>query len=214
MKIRMSNPQRRPALGRMRAVYPLAAAMLLAGCVSFGSEPPPSLLVLTPQSKVEQGTQRSGPKSAALVVLQPNVPRKLATTRVPVQIDQARIAYLTDAVWADKPATLIQQLMAETIAANNGRLVLSNTDAAGKEDEQLSGTLLEFGIEEDTMEAVVVYDAVQMRGGNPVRKKRFEARKSVIEIEHVEAGNALNAAANDVAQQVAEWLSPDTADKP
>lgn len=201
-----------PSLKNFAKVLPAIAACALTGCISFGSEPPPSLLVLTPENRVSEGTMRTGLRSAALVVLEPEVPRKLATNRVPVLIDASRIAYLTDAVWADKPAKLLQQLIGETIAAKNGRLVLNNADAAGKEDEQLSGALIEFGIEEDTMEAVVMFDAVQLRGGASVRKKRFEARESLTEIEHVQAGNALNAAANEVAEQVAEWIALEKAE--
>jgi len=201
-----------PVIKPVAKFLPFVAAFALAGCISLGSEPPPSLLVLTPDNRVNEGTMRSGLQSAALVVLEPDVPRKLATNRVPVQIGNARIAYLTDAIWADKPAKLIQQLIGETIAAKNGRLVLNNADAAGKENEQLSGTLIEFGIEENTKEAVVMFDAVQLRGGAPVRKKRFEARESLTEIAHVQAGSALNAAANDVAEQVAEWLAPEKAE--
>jgi len=198
MKISTRNP--------LSIFTSLIMALTLSGCISLAAEAPPSLLVLKAENTVAEGTLRSGPASTALVVLQPAVPRKLETTRVPVQISASSIAYLTDAIWADKPADLFRELLIETIAAQNDRLVLNNSDAAGQEDEQLSGSLHEFGIEEDTLEAVIVYDAVQLRGGEPIRKKRFEIRESLIEIGAVQAGDALNKAANRLAEQVAKWI--------
>lgn len=192
-------------------LLPSLLAAALTGCVNFGAEAPPALLVLTADNNVAEGTIKAGQRADALVILTPQVPRKLATSRLPVQVTGSSIAYLKDAAWADKPAVLLQQLMSETIAAKNDRLVLNNIDAGGKEREQLSGILLEFGIQADQSEAVVVFDAVQHKDGQPVNKRRFEARETVLEIEAGEAGEALNKAANRIAVQVADWLAPDEA---
>jgi cholesterol transport system auxiliary component len=189
------------------ALLPLSFALVLAGCVNLGGKAPPSLLVLTPQNGVAGGTAMSGAQKDALVILIPEVPRKLETNRVPVQIDSANIAYLTDAVWADKPARLMQMLLMETIAAKNGRLVLNEVDAGGKAEQYLAGTLLEFGLDSSRNEAIVVYDAVRLQNGKPVEKRRFEAREAVVEIKPGAAGAALNQAANSVANDIAAWLA-------
>jgi len=189
-------------------LMPALLAAALPGCVSLSAEPPPALLVLTADNNVAAGTIKAGQRADALVVLTPQVPRKLATSRLPVQVTGSSIAYLKNAVWADKPAVLLQQLMSETIAAKNDRLVLNNIDAGGKDREQLSGMLLEFGIQADQSEAVIVFDAVQHRAGQPIKKRRFEARESLFEINADDAGEALNKAANRVAEQVADWLAP------
>jgi cholesterol transport system auxiliary component len=183
-----------------------AVTFALGACVSFGGEAPPSLLVLTPTSGVANGTEKTGASGDALIVLLPEAPRKLDSNRVPVQIDDSSIAYLKDAVWADKPARLMQLLLMETISAKSGRLVLNETDAGGKAQQYLSGSLLEFGIDSDALEAVVVYDAVKLVRGQPVAKKRFEARRPVTAVEASLAGRALNEAANDVANQVSIWI--------
>ncbi len=190
-----------------KSATPLALAALLAGCVNLGGKAPPSLLVLTPQQGVVGGTALSGTAKDALVILIPEVPRKLETTRVPVQIDSANIAYLTNAVWADKPARLMQMLLMETVAAKNGRLVLNEVDARGKAEHYLTGTLLEFGIDATRNEAVVVYDAVRLQNGKPIEKRRFEAREAVVEVKPAAAGAALNQAANSVANDVSMWLA-------
>jgi cholesterol transport system auxiliary component len=186
---------------------PMSLALALGACVSFGGKAPPSLLVLTPQQSVAEGAAITGDAKDALIVLIPEVPQKLQTTRVPVQIDSSNIAYLTDAVWADKPARLMQMLLMETIAAKNGRLVLNEVNAGGKAQHFLTGSLLEFGLDATRNEAVIVYDAVRMRGGMQVEKRRFEARETVVEIKPGAAGAALNQAANTIANDVAAWLS-------
>ena len=184
----------------------LAGTALLAGCVSFGAKAPPALLVLTAANGVQGGAAQSCATSDALIVLIPEVPRKIDTTRVPVQIDDSSIAYLKDAVWADKPARLMQLLLMETLSAKTGRLVLNEVDAGGKAQQFLTGSLSEFGIDASSMEAVIVYDVVKVVRGQAVDKRRFEARERVVEVTPALAGAALNKAANDVAVQIAAWV--------
>lgn len=190
-----------------KLMLPVALITGLGGCVSLGAEaPPPAMLVLSAQNSVSGGTARSANASEALVILAPEVPRKLDTNRVPVQIDDSSIAYVKDAFWADKPARLMQSLLSETVSAKTGRLVLNEVDAGGSARQFLSGSLLEFGVDAAGNEALVVYDAVKLVRGQPAEKRRFEARRAVTEVEAVTAGAALNSAANEVAAQIAEWV--------
>lgn len=183
-----------------------ALAASLAGCVSFGAKAPPSLLVLTATNNVQSGAVQSGATSDALIILQPEVPQKINTNRVPVQIDDSSIAYLKDAVWADKPARMMQMLLMETVSAKTGRLVLNEVDAGGKAQQFLTGSLIEFGIDASAMQALVVYDAVKLVRGQVVEKRRFEGRVPVGSVEAAPAGAALNQAANNVAAEVAAWV--------
>lgn len=185
----------------------VVAATALTACVSFGSKAPASLLTLSADANVETGASKSGLAKNALVVLTPEVPRKLDTNRVPVQIDAGNIAYLKDSVWTDKPAILVQQLLAETVAAKNGTLILNEVETAGKAERYLSGQLVEFGVDEASMEAVAIFDAVHIRKGGSIEKRRFEAREAMGEIKPRPAGEALNSAANKVASDVAAWLA-------
>lgn len=183
----------------------LPLIMALGACVSFGGKAPASMLVLTADNVVAAGTARTATAADALVIQIPQVPRKLDTNRVPVQIDASSIAYLKDAFWADKPARLMQMLVAETVSAKSGNLVLNEVDAGGKAVRYISGSLLEFGIDAETNEAVVIYDVVKIIRGSTTEKRRFEARRPVTAIAPAPAGAALNAAANDVAGQIADW---------
>jgi cholesterol transport system auxiliary component len=187
----------------------LAAPMILAlsGCVSFGAKAPPTLLVLTAEAKVQNGAAKTGDASEAMVVLIPDIPRKLDTNRVPVQIDDGSIAYLKDAFWADKPSRLMQSLLIETLSAKTGKMILSEVEAGGKAGSVLSGNLTEFGIDASGTQAVVVFDAVRMARGKPLTKQRFEAREALAAIAPGEASFALNRAANKVAGEIADWVA-------
>ena len=186
-------------------VCALSLIVALGACVSFGGKAPASMLVLTADNVVAAGTARTASVADALVIQIPQVPPKLDTNRVPVQIDASNIAYLKEAFWADKPARLMQMLVAETVSAKSGNLVLNEVDAGGKAVRYISGSLLEFGIDAETSEAVVVYDVVKIIRGSATEKRRFEARRPVTAIAPAPAGAALNAAANDVAGQIADW---------
>jgi cholesterol transport system auxiliary component len=186
-------------------LYALPLLIMLGACVSFGGKAPVSMLVLTSDNVVAAGAARTAAVADALVIQIPQVPRKLDNNRVPVQIDASSIAYLKDAFWADKPARLMQMLLVETVSAKSGNLVLNEVDAGGKATRYLSGSLLEFGIDATTNEAVVVYDMVKIIRGSATEKRRFEARRPVNAIAPAPAGAALNAAANDVASQIADW---------
>jgi cholesterol transport system auxiliary component len=186
-------------------LYALPLLIMIGACVSFGGKAPVSMLVLTSDNVVAAGAARTAAVADALVIQIPQVPRKLDNNRVPVQIDASSIAYLKDAFWADKPARLMQMLLVETVSAKSGNLVLNEVDAGGKATRYLSGSLLEFGIDATTNEAVVVYDMVKIIRGSATEKRRFEARRPVNAIAPAPAGAALNAAANDVASQIADW---------
>lgn len=193
---------------RIRTGYLLTIASLsLAACVSFGPKAPPTLLVLTATSGVRSGVSQSGSPADALIILQPEASRKIDTNRIPVQIDSSNIAYLKNALWADKPARMMQNLLMETVSAKTGRLVLNEVDAGGKAQQFLSGTLMEFGIDSSSMEAVVVYDAVRLVRGQAVEKRRFEARERIAAVEPGPAGAALNIAANRIAAELAAWVA-------
>lgn len=183
-----------------------ASILLLSGCLSLGGKVPESLLSLTPEATVAAGTAINGDVTAALQVNEPDVPAKLSNTRVPVQIDDTQIAYVKDAVWADRPSRLFRRLLGETIRAKTGRLVLDNDDAALTPKNQLRGTLLDFGFDARTQSVKVTFDAVRDVNGTQVMTKRFTAEVPGVVPEAAPVGMAINQAANDVARQVADWV--------
>jgi len=190
-----------------RLLAMLAAPALLAGCISFGAKPPPSLLVLTPQTLMTAGQSRTAGAGEAVTITIPTVPASLATTRLPVQTDDTNIAYLDKAQWVDTPAKLFQQLLSETVAAKTGRVVLDARQFSFDPGLRVTGEISRFGLDARTMEAVVTYDAAKAGvDGNRVEERRFEARVPVSAMEAGPAGIALNEAANSVANDVAAWI--------
>lgn len=182
-------------------------ALALAGCLSLGSEPPPSLLTLSADATVPSGAVVQGNVAGAIAVLEPGAPQSINVTRVPVQVNDAEIAYLQDAVWVEKPARLFQRLLAETIRARTGRLVIDAETASLGAATRLQGSLGAFGYDARTSSVVVRYDAVRTGAGDSVETRRFEAVVPGVPAEAGPVGRALNEAANRVAGEVAAWVS-------
>ena len=191
----------------MRNKLAALALFALSGCISFGSEPPPYLLTLTSAATVPAATSRTAAAGEAITVVTPTVPQALATARVPVVSNGTAIAYVKDAQWVDTPNALFGRLLSETIAARTGRVVLDPQQFSFDPGIRLTGHLQSIGVDSDTMEAVVLYDAALSRGADRVETRRFEARVPVAAVETAAVGTALNQAANQVAADVAAWIA-------
>lgn len=189
---------------RILPAGPLAAALLLGGCLSFGPKTPPTLFDLSAENPAPAGAGQSGTLASALVVEVPEAPLELSVTRVAARIDPTNIAYIKKAGWVERPARLFQRLLAETIRAKGSRVVIESEAGSGS-SEVLSGRLLALGYDKASASAVVRYDAVRTRGGQ-IQTRRFEASQPAGKGEPEDLGPALNRAANDVARQVAEWV--------
>lgn len=187
-----------------RLVLAAAAALALSGC--FGGGGPSELLTLRPEQSQPVGTTRTAAAGEAITVAEPTVPVALATTRVPVYVAPQTIQYLRRAFWSDDPSELFRAVVAETIAARTGRVVLDPGQFSHEPGTRITGQLLMFGLDADRMEAVARYDAVLERGRNAITTRRFEARVPVSAAEATIVAPALNQAANQIAAEVAAWL--------
>lgn len=193
---------------RWLRLAPLAMAPLLAGCLSLGGNVPDSLLTLSSAATPDPAMTRRGMVGSALTIMVPWAPQKLRTPRVPVQSGAIAIAYVQDATWVEPPARLFQRLLSETVTARTGRLVLDESEFVTGAGEVVTGQLLDFGVDADRNQVVVVYLAVRMpSGGGEVEQRRFEVRQDVARIDGTTVGAALNGAANRVAGEVALWLA-------
>lgn len=191
-----------------RALFAAVLPLCLAGCsLGLSGKAPPFLLTLVPSERPAADEGSSGDAASALAIGVPTAPAAIAVARIPVAKGGTAIAYVTDGVWVEPPARLFQRLLAETVRAKNGRPVIEGREATLSTDT-LTGTLLRFDIEESSLEAVVTYQATyHERGKRGVLYRRFEARAPVSRIEAAPAGQALNKAANQVAGEVAAWVS-------
>jgi cholesterol transport system auxiliary component len=194
-------------MNKLSILLPVAAALSLGGCITFGAKPPPSLLTLESASSVPAGETRSSANAQTITIAVPAVSQALATTRVPVQSSNTSLAYVKDAIWVELPARLFARLTADTVAAKTGRVVLSTAQSFSDPGARLSGELRNFGVDAATSEAVVTFDAALIRtNGNVVEKRRFEARVRVDTITAGPVARGINQAANQVAAEVADWV--------
>lgn len=194
----------------------LALPLILGGCIRFGAEAPPSLLTLTSEAPIAVGETASSATAKSISVAALNVPQELAVARVPVRSNVTNIAYLKDAHWVEPPSRLFGRLLSDTVSARTGRVVLSLRQSMSDPGARLGGDLRAFGIDAQTNEAVVTFDATLVRDRpaevSGVRvpqvfeRRRFEVRVPVAVIDAASAGTALNRAANQVAIQVSDWV--------
>ncbi|HEX8445033.1 MAG TPA: ABC-type transport auxiliary lipoprotein family protein [Sphingomonas sp.] len=184
-----------------------AAALPLAACVSFGPKVPGSLLTLPATAQVTAGAARTAADGQAVQIIVPSVPQELAALRIPVRTTPTEIAYVKDAMWSDAPPRLFRNLLAETIAARTGRVVLEPRGANVTPGIRLGGRLQAFGLDAASRNAVITYDATLARGtGTTVTSRRFEARVPVTAETGPAIAAALTQGANQIAADVAAWI--------
>lgn len=190
-----------------RTLSTAALALALAGCVNLGGgKAPPTLFTLTPTASLPAGETVSGSAETALVVIEPEADRAIAVQRVAVTVDASNVAYIKNAMWAERPSKLFQHLLAETLRAKGGRLVFEDGDGAASGRTRLAGRLLAFGYDAPTGAAVVRFDALREGPGGSIMSRRFEASVPVGKADPRRVAPALNKAANTVAAQVADWV--------
>jgi cholesterol transport system auxiliary component len=192
--------------GSIKHVGVLAGLLLLSGCLSFGGRTPDRLIALTAEATAPAGDMPSVAPADALIVLDPEVDRRLDVQRVPVQVDDAAIAYLKEATWVERPARQFRRLVAETIRARGQRLVLEAGDANHAGQTRLGGRLLDMGYDGRRRAVIVRFDAMRWEPAGQVVSRRFEATVPDVAPDAESIAPALNRAANDVARQVADWI--------
>jgi cholesterol transport system auxiliary component len=186
----------------------LPLALLLGGCLGGlgGGKAPATLISLSPTASPAAGSGGSGQVADALLVLEPDVDRKLAVLRVPVQVNDASIAYLADAAWVERPARQFRSLLAETLRADGKRLVLEDDGTAGPTAHKLGGRLIDMGYDAASQSVVVRFEAVRSGPGGQVATRRFESVVPGVSAKPEAIAPALNRAANAVAAEVVGWL--------
>ncbi|MCM0001313.1 MAG: PqiC family protein [Erythrobacter sp.] len=186
----------------------LPLALALPGCISLGGEPPESLLTLSPAARAPAGPGVAADANRPVIAVMPfDTPAKLDVLRVPVTVSDTELAYLQEAFWVEKPARLFRQLVGETIRARGTAMVVDGNEVASMPTVTVQGTLTEMGFDAASSEAVVRFDAVRTGKDGAVATRRFEARESGVTPDARSVGAGLNAAANRVAAEVAEWVA-------
>jgi len=194
-----------------RVLFPTLVALALAGCgplVQIGGNDSPPDALLTLRSSLAGTPIRPADASRTLLIEQPSVPGALQTLRLPVTISDTEVQYLQAANWIEQPSRLFQRLLADTVGARSGVLVLSDRQSDVPSARKLTGQLLEFGLDvRGAPQVRVRFDALLTGAdGRPVAARRFEATRPVAAQDAATVGSALNSAANGVADEIAAWV--------
>lgn len=211
----MINPAKTgiPAMRTLRTfntpllLLALALTLTLPGCLGLGGKLPPTLFAMSAANAVPAGTVTSGDPRTAIMVMEPETDQRLATVRVPVQIDDTNVAYVKNAAWVERPARLFRALLAETLRGKTNSLVLEDSQAAANVGVRIAGRLIDLGYDARSSSVVVRYEAIRSGPSGTVTTKRFENIVPGIVAKPEFVGPALNQAANNVAGQVASWVT-------
>ena len=179
----------------------------MGGLLGGGAKAPPWLLTLTPQAPAPENIARTAGPGESVTIDTPVIPREVRTTRVPVHEGPIAIAYVQDLTWVDTPDRLFQNLLTETVTRMTNRVVLEPNQSTMDPGLTVSGNLTRFGYDAQEGMVVVRYDAAVSRsGGTAVTTRRFEAKQPA-DGTAATVGSAINTAANQVAMEVAQWVS-------
>jgi cholesterol transport system auxiliary component len=194
----------------LRLAAPIALALTLSACMGGllggGAKTPPWLLTLTPQAPAPENIARTAGPGEAVTIEAPVIPKEIRTNRVPVHEGPIAIAYVKDLTWVDTPDRLFQDLLTETTTRMTNRIVLDPRQSSLDPGVTVSGNLSRFGYDAEQGMVVVRYDASMTRAGSTaVSTRRFEAREPADGTASTVAP-AINAAANRVAMEVAQWI--------
>jgi len=163
-------------------------------------------LTLTPQAPAPGNISRTVGPGEAVTIEVPVVPKEIRTNRVPVHSGPIAIAYVKDLTWVDTPDKLFQDLLTETVTRTTNRVVLDPKQSSLDPGVTVTGNLSRFGYDAQEGMVVVRYDAAMTRaGGTAVSTRRFEAREPA-DGTASSVAPAINAAANRVAIEVAQWV--------
>lgn len=197
----------------LKKLAPFVALLLLGACgpivqIGGNSSPPDALLTLRANSPAAPNG-RIDPANT-LLITQPAVPGALQTLRLPVLTSDTQIAYLVGATWVEQPARLFHRLLSDVVAGRAGVAVLDSRQFDLEAARKLSGQLQEFGLDvrdPANPQVRLRYDAILTgRDGRVIAMHRFEQTAPTSSQSPTDVTNALNAAANALAVQVADWI--------
>jgi cholesterol transport system auxiliary component len=195
------------ATGLRGVGFAALVSLALSGCISFGPKVPQQLLSLAPDTAAQVGPVTTGSMADAIVVLNPEADRSLDMLRVPVRVNASTIAYLQDIAWVEKPTYQFRALLAETLRTRTSRLVVEDGDFDVVGRTVVNGRLLAMGYDAPTQSVVVRVDMQRQDKGGAIVSRRFEAVIPGIEAQAAPVAAALGRASNDVAGQVATWIT-------
>lgn len=190
-----------------RSCGPIALAIALGGCSILGGGKAPATLFTLSSTAPDPGQiTRSANAGQAVTITTPAIDKALRTNRIAVEVGPTQVQYVKNVQLVDYPDRLFQQLLAETVRRTTNRIVLDGRQSTLDPGLVVTGELQRFGYDSQSGQVVVQYDAAySSEGGARVETRRFTASVSA-DGTPATVPDALNAAANQVAAEVAQWI--------
>ena len=187
------------------ALFGALGACSVSGLLG-GGKPPTSLVTLSPEAPEPSQIARSASAAQAVSIATPGTAKELRTVRVPVQVSPTDVQYVANLQLIDTPDRLFAGLLSETVRRTTNRVVLDPSQSNLDPGITVSGELRRFGYDTASGQVVVQFDgSMSTAGGNGVQTRRFTA-SAPADGTAATVGPALNRAANQVAEQVAQWI--------
>ena len=210
----MTRPNNRSRRNK-RLAAAATAVLVLAGCgplvqIGGNAEPPEAVFTLRADPAPASPQARSSDPAATLRVEGTTVPGALQTLRLPVITRDTELAYLVGAAWVEQPNQLFTRLLLDTIAARTPLTVLNPRQSGIPAARELSGQLMEFGLDVRDPAAPSVrlrYDAtLTTSDGRLIATRRFDQTMPTPSQMPRDVAATLNQAANQMAAQVSDWV--------
>jgi|GEM_PF-1884439 len=209
--------RRNPGKSATWAALGLTLALGLAACgplVEFGnSGPPPSLYALR-SATTEDETPRALP--SPLMVATPDPIAELRPPRIAVFTSLTGVSYLPNSRWIDPPSRLMARLLEERLRRASSGMVLSPRQFDVGYDFRLNTRLVGFHVDATGGEhtARVALEAVLLRtptkdmpAPQVIASARFATERPLRSVQPDHVTETLNAAANEVAAQLIDWIA-------
>jgi cholesterol transport system auxiliary component len=187
------------------ALFGAVGACSLGGLLG-GGKPATSLVTLSPEAPEPSQIVRTAGVGQAVTIATPSTAKELRTVRVPVQVNPTNVQYVANLQLIDTPDRLFAGLLSETVRRTTNRVVLDPSQSNLDPGVAVTGELQRFGYDAASGQVVVQFDgSMSTAGGNGVQTRRFTATAPA-DGTAATVGPALNRAANQVAEQVAQWI--------
>jgi cholesterol transport system auxiliary component len=184
------------------------ASFALSGCgggILAPAGPAPKIYTLSAPATVET----SAPAATwQLLIDEPNAILDLNSSRIAIEPEPTRIDYYANVVWADRPPTMLQELLLQTFD-RSGRIPAVQRQSGGlRSDFELATDIEDFEVEaapgETDVHVAVTARLIRARDRAIVASRAFQSRTPVSgDFDGVVAG--FDQALRDMLPRIVDW---------
>jgi cholesterol transport system auxiliary component len=184
----------------------LSGALLVGGCSTLISSPPPTTYDLTAPTQV---TAR-GNGRAQIMIAEPTALQAINSDRIVVRPGSGEVTYLPGAQWADRLPVLVQARLIQTFENAHRIGMVGRPDDKFTPDALLVTEIRDFQIEASGSPVAVVTVAarvVSQSTGRITAASLFTARVPVAGLTGAQASSALDQALRKVLVDIMAWTT-------